>query len=382
MIRVIEIVSGWGSGGVEKYISNCASVLSDSVIFDVLAIRGISDKPLFSESVKNNGGKIFSIPKSRKGNYFQRKRCRKKYIQEHFKKYSYDVVHINGTTADFMEYAKIIKKVSPNIKVIMHCHGDNVEGPNIYIKKLIHFINKQLYSLLPDYCLGCSSRTMNWMYTNKALNSTPNEVINCGIDTKLFKFNDAKRNEIRSKLKIENKFVVGTIGRICEQKNPYFILKIVYELKKLHPQVVFLWVGTGDMQCVAQEKAKELNIIDNIIFYGTSSDIPSILSTMDVFILPSKYEGNPIVGFEAQANGLKCFFSDKIVKESKITNNVEFLSIDNSEKKWAEKILFYKNRYKRFDTQSQIIESGYDFKDCAYTLSEIYDSLLKNIRRG
>lgn len=381
MIRVIEIVSGWGSGGVEKYISNCASILSDSVVFDVLAIRGISDKPLFSEKVINNGGGIFSIPKSKEDNYFQRKRRRKKYIEEHFKKYNYDIVHINGTTADFMEYAKIIKKVSPNIKVIMHCHGDNVEAPNIYIKKLIHFINKQLYSLVPDYCLGCSSRTMNWMYTKRSLNSTPNEVIHCGIDTKLFKYNDDKRNKIRAKLKIENKFVVGTIGRICEQKNPYFILKIVYELKKLYPQAILLWIGTGDMQAIIQEKAKELNLIDNIIFYGTSSDIPSMLSAIDVFILPSNYEGNPIVGFEAQANGVKCFFSNKIVKESKITESVEFLSIDNSEKRWAEKILFYKDGYKRFDTQSKIIESGYDFKDCAYTINKIYDSLLKNIRK-
>lgn len=381
MIRVIEIVSGWGSGGVEKYISNCASILSDSVVFDILAVRGVSDKQLFSEKILNNGGKIFSIPKLNKEGYFQRKKRRKKYIEQHLKMYNYDIVHINGTTADFMQYAKIVKKISPNTKVIMHCHGDSVDAPNVYVKKIIHFINKKLYSRYPDYLLGCSSRTMKWMYTNKSLKIKPNKVIYCGIDTKLFKFNNNERNRIRNKLKVEKRFVVGTIGRICNQKNPYFILKIICELKRLCPHVVFLWIGNGDMKLVIEEKAKELNILDNIIFYGTSSNIPSMLSAMDVFILPSNYEGNPIVGFEAQANGMKCFFSNKIVDESKITQIVEFLSIENSEKEWAQKILFYKNGYKRFDTQSQIIESGYDFKDCAYDLNEIYNYVLKTTRK-
>lgn len=378
MIRVIQIVSGWGSGGVEKYISNCALTLCDSVVFDILAVRGVSDQSLFSESIINNGGRIFSIPKSDKDNYFQRRKTRKKYIENHLKEYNYDIVHINGTTSDFMEYAKITKKMLPNAKVIMHCHGDNVDKPHAHIKRAVHFINRQLHSLFPDYYLGCSSRSMSWMYTKKALNLNNNKVINCGIDTRKFKFNEFERNKVRKKLKIEDRFVVGTIGRICEQKNPYFILKVVQELRNKLPNVVFLWIGTGEMESVIKEKAKELNLLDNIIFYGTTSNVPSMLSTMDVFILPSNYEGNPIVGFESQANGVKCFFSDKIVAESQITHTVDFLSINKSEKIWAENILSYNNGYKRFNTQSQIIQAGYDFRDCAFTLKNIYDEIIYN----
>ena len=79
MIRVIQIMSGWGSGGVEKYISNCASTLSDHMTFDILAVRGVSDKPLFSEIIYENGGEIFSIPNSNTGNYLKRKNNRKRY---------------------------------------------------------------------------------------------------------------------------------------------------------------------------------------------------------------------------------------------------------------------------------------------------------------
>ena len=364
MIRVLQVISGWGSGGVEKYISNCASILCGSVVFDILAVRGVAENPLFSESIINSGGHIFSIPKSRYGNYFQRKKCRRKYIENHLKMNKYDIVHINGTTADFMEYAKIAKKIQPNVKVIMHCHGDGVDMSNKYIKQVMHYISKQLYSSSVDCCLGCSSRTMSWMYTKNLLKSRPNKVINCGIDTRQFKFDEIERIKVRQELGINNKFVIGTIGRICE-------------LKKQLPQVVFLWIGTGDMKKTIEEEAAKLQLSDNIIFYGTTSNVTSMLSAMDVFILPSNYEGNPIVGFESQANGVKCFFSDKITNESKITDVVDFLSIENSEKLWAKNIILYKDGYKRFNTQDKIIESGYDFKDCVYELKIVYDELIK-----
>ena len=136
-------------------------------------------------------------------------------------------------------------------------------------------------------------------------------------------------------------------------------------------------MGEGKLLDDVKEKAKELGIYEKFIFYGISKNIAPLLSTMDLFILPSCFEGNPIVGIEAQANGLKCIFSNTITREVDVTENSDFISIVNSEKIWAKKILECKVPHDRNlkNITSSIKSSGCDMKENSIKLSNIYNIL-------
>lgn len=377
MIKVLQIVSSWGNGGVERYISEIQPYLSKNYICDILAIRGVINNSIFSDNILNNKGFITFIPEINRLSFFKRWVYRFNYVVNFCKENNYKIVHINGTTADALLYAYLIKKNCSNISVIVHCHGDNVDPPNVFIKTFIHYFTRFFFRNIPDYCLGCSKSSIHWMIGNNKLKTNKNKVIYCGIDIEKFQYSQIDREKFRVKFNCKDNFLIGTVGRFCEQKNPMYILKIIKELKNMTSDFKFIWVGSGEMKNEIQEKAKEMDINDYIIFTGIQKDVSAVYSALDVFILPSIYEGNPIVGFEAQASGLKCLFSDTIVKESKVTKNTKFLPILNKNvKDWAVEILNNKKKYDRDNTSSELISAGQDLKSCALELEKIYNSFV------
>lgn len=376
MTKILQIVSTWGNGGVERYISEFQPFLSDKYIYDVLAIRGVVQESLFSSNILKYGGKIRNIPKKEGLSFLKRWKYRLNYVINFCKENNYKIVHINGTTADALLYAHVIKKYCPDTFVIVHCHGDNVDPPNIIFKKTLHYLVRLFYKRTPDYCLGCSKRTLIWMFGEKKLKFTKQHVLYCGIDIDKFQYSLEARDKFREIFNCEETFLVGTVGRFCEQKNPMYILQIISELKKFTADFKFLWVGDGSMRDEIQKHAMDMGLYDSIIFAGIQKDIAAVYSALDVFILPSIYEGNPIVGFEAQASGLKCFFSNQIVEEARVIDRTEFLPIAlENAKDWAYKIIDYKEKYERCNTRDELLVSGQDVQSCAFELQKIYDSL-------
>lgn len=377
MKRILHIVSSWGNGGVERYISSYIDEMNE-YIFDILTIRNSEKESIFSKSIIEKGGKIFNLPQMN-GNIFKRTNGRINALRIFLELNKYDVVHINAGTADAFILAKIIKKEYSEIKVVMHCHGNDVEAPNKILKKLFHETCKKIYGDYVDYCIGVSEITLSWMFKDKVLKNVPHCIFNCGIDIDKFEFNEQSRSNIRKKLNMENIFVIGTIGRFTEQKNPFYTIKIIKEISKIDNNFKFLWVGDGKLIEEIKYNAKKMGIYNKIIFYGLSKNAEELLSAMDLFILPSYFEGNPIVGIEAQANGLHCIFSDTITKEVKITERVDFMSIDKKEKEWAKRIVFYKNISvrKNNNIKKEIREHGCDMKENAQKLMNIYKLLVE-----
>ena len=375
MKKILHIVSSWGTGGVERYISNYINEM-DEYIFDILTIRKCKKESVFTQPILDRGGEFFSLNQV-EGNIFERTSSRKKELVKLINKNKYEIVHINAGTADAFILAHSVKKQLPNIKVVMHCHGSNVEAPKKILKRAFHEVFKFIYGNNVDYCIDVSDITLSWMFKKSTLKNKPYSVFSCGIDIEKFKYNKSDREKIRKELGIENEFVIGTIGRFTQQKNPFYIVKIISELNKLNDNFKFLWVGEGKLLDDVKEKAKELGIYEKFIFYGISKNIAPLLSTMDLFILPSCFEGNPIVGIEAQANGLKCIFSNTITREVDVTENSDFISIVNSEKIWAKKILECKVPHDRNlkNITSSIKSSGCDMKENSIKLSNIYNIL-------
>ena len=209
------------------------------------------------------------------------------------------------------------------------------------------------------------------------MNKNKVKILNNAIDTSKFSYNLEIRNKIREHEKLEDKFVVGHVGRFVNQKNHSFLLKIFYEIHKADENSVLMLLGDGPLRESIKEEARDLGLENSVRFLGIKENVNEYMQAMDVFLLPSFYEGLPVVGVEAQTAGLRCIFSTNVTKEAKLTDNVEYLDLDDGEKVWAEVALKSKN-FDRKNTASIIIKKGFDIKYEAKKLEDYYLGLVKD----
>ncbi|MFI3327174.1 MAG: glycosyltransferase, partial [Clostridia bacterium] len=166
--------------------------------------------------------------------------------------------------------------------------------------------------------------------------------------------------------------VVGCVARISFQKNPEFIVDIFNEIHKSNENSVLLWAGTGELQEQIEMKIKEYNIEKSVVFLGMRQDVPNLMQAMDCLLLPSRFEGLPVVAIEAQAAGLHVFASSEgISKQTKITEFFHFLSLQQSSKQWAEEIMSTNLEHK--DTYEEIKKAEFDINISA-------ESILKKLK--
>ena len=201
------------------------------------------------------------------------------------------------------------------------------------------------------------------------------EVLNNAIDTDLYTYNKEKADKVKKEFGIENKFVVGHVGRFNPQKNHEFLIAVFNEVKKVKQDSVLILVGDGDLRPGIEQKVQDLGLSEKVIFTGVRSDVNDLMQGMDAFLFPSLYEGLPVTMVEAQASGLKCIISDKVPLECKMTENVEVVKLEESPQNWAKKVLKYE-KYERQNTKEDIVKANFDIKVNAKYLQEFYLSHL------
>ena len=166
------------------------------------------------------------------------------------------------------------------------------------------------------------------------------------------------------------------MGRLTIQKNPYFILEIISILSKQNIKFQFWWFGNGDLDNRIKNKANEMELNDYIKFFGSIDDVYKYYNAMDIFILPSLYEGLPVVGIEAQANGLRCIFSDNITDETKLYEKTLFLPIESPEV-WSNTIIKCINDCSHNIDDYTLLHEKYDISKLSDSLYKKYVELLK-----
>ena len=189
----------------------------------------------------------------------------------------------------------------------------------------------------------------------------PYTILHNAIDAEKYAFNEDKRKWKRNELGIEDKYVVGVVGRLSYQKNPQFTVEIFEKIHEKRPDSVLLFVGQGEFEAEVHELVNKKGLGEDVFFLGLRTDVPELLQAMDVFVLPSRFEGLGIVYVEAQAAGLKTFATAKVVPQEACISDTLFtyLPKDASAKQWAEAILVANTDY-RVNTLSLIQSSGYD----------------------
>lgn len=317
-------------GGIESVIMNYYRYIDKNQIqFDFLCN---CTKIAYEEEIEELGGVIYKIT-PRKKNYLRFKKELKEFMQLHA--HEYYAIWVNVCSLVNIDYLIYAKKY--NIpKRIIHCHNSANDGGKT--KLLIHKYNKKrIFSYATDFW-SCSEDAAPWFFDKTIVNSARYRIIPNAIDVRKYKRSQSIREEYRKRLGLENKIVIGHVGRFHFQKNHHFLIEIFEELAKRKDEYHLLLVGQGELEQEIKELVKNRNLENKVTFLGARSDMCNIYQVMDCFVMPSQFEGLGIVALEAQATQVPCVLSDTIPVVTKVNDNVIFISLQRAVKEWADEI--------------------------------------------
>lgn len=290
-------------------------------------------------------------------------------IADFFKEHQnvYQIVHVHIPNAAFV-VLKYAKKYGVKTRII---HSHNSKGADGAVKKLRnYFLNRQGIQYANQY-YACSKSAGEYLYGKKQLKELV--IINNAINLDKYQYNQESRRKIRKELGIEDELVIGHIGRFSKQKNHMFLIEIANQLKKRNVNFKLVLLGDGELTDTIKKQVEISGLDKEVIFIGVTRNAKEYMDAMDIFVLPSLYEGLPCVCVEAQANKLPCLVSDCVTREVALNDKIYFLKIDN-ESEWVEKILEYdiqKIRIQREDDASVDLKD-YDIVVQAKNLEERY----------
>ena len=356
-IRVLQVVTHMERGGLESMLMNYYKhVDRERVQFDFLVHR--QERAAFDDEIESLGGRIYRLPRLVPWS--------KSYLSalNHFfdKHPEYKVIHVHQ---DCLSSVILKAAAQHNVPVrVAHSHSANQD------KNLKYPVKLWYKRFIPQYAtnlFACGKDAGDWMFGGASY-----QIINNAIDVAAYTYDPTKRQEMRRQLGLENDFTIGHVGRFNQPKNHPFLIDIFAALLKKEPNAVLLLVGGGEGMSKMQEKVQELGIAEHVRFLGVRSDVADLMQAMDMFVLPSLYEGLPVTMVEAQAAGLPCIISDKVPPECILTEGlVDVMPLSASPSAWAEKILA-KRAIPRTDRRAEIAAHGFDITTEAVKLQEFY----------
>ena len=341
------------NGIVNVIMNYYTNMKSKGVEFDFAVHTSVDER--LCKKIRDNGDKIFILPNRKKNVYSYIRQ-----LQRILKDGKYDIMHVHGNSA-LMEIELFAARKNEVKKIV---HANNTQCTYKILNRLLYDRFMKSY----DHALACSQAAGKWLYKDRDF-----MVFNDSIDARNYGFSTEKRRSMRKKLNISDKaLAIGHAGQFSAVKNQEYLLSVLEDLVKRKEEAVLLLVGDGEQRHYIEQKAKELNIYERVIFTGITDKVQDYMQAMDVFAMPSIHEGLPLVGVEAQAAGLPCVFSDVITREMKMTEPVEFLPINIEASVWAEHILKLSKSPDREKGVKCIQEVGYDIKENASKLLEFY----------
>lgn len=357
-IRVLQVVPNMQAGGIETLIMNLYRNIDRSKIqFDFLV--HYKGKFFYDDEIRRLGGRIYHLTVRDDNNFPKYLKDLNTFFKSH---HEYKAVHghMVSTAVFYMYFAK---KYGVKLRIV-HSHNTNtVDGLKGWTKARL----AKLAPIFANQYFACGEAAGKYLY-----GSTPFTVFNNGIDLEKFEYNPKIRDDYRKKLGIENKLVIGHIGRFNMQKNHKFLLQVFNELQKKNPDSVLLLIGVGELEAKIQDQIRKLGLDNKVRFLGNRKDVQNLYQAMDIFLLPSLFEGLPVVAIEAQDAGLPIIASANITKEIALTPLVTFESLNNSVGDWVQAALSNKSLNNRKGFADVLREKGFDIKQEAKKLSKYY----------
>lgn len=367
-MKVLEVFGEpISNGGQESFVINLIEHMDlEGLTIDLLTPY-YCDNDFYEQKVTQWGGKIISF-----GLDFQPGQSRfniNKYIDKYLQENTYDVLHVHSGSISVLAIMAYYAKKNGVKKVITHSHCA-VEHINLKNKILRVIAGIFMKPCVDVYC-ACSKVAGEAKYMPGIVNDKM-IVLNNGVDFSRFEYNESIRDRIREKHNIKkDAFVLGHVGRFSYQKNHEYLIQIFKDVLKREKNAVLMLIGSGELEEEIQQLIKEFNLTDSVILCGNVNNVNEYMQAMDVFVLPSRFEGLPIVGVEAQAAGLPVVVSENVSDELDMGKNVAFLPLSEDVKMWVDKILELKGD--RYLENTQLLrEHGYDVYQTASIVRDMY----------
>lgn len=366
-VRIAQVVGKLSAGGVESVVYNYYRHIDHTKFQFDFFIDADSTCPSRQELI-DMGARYFVVPPYQKLPQYIG------VLTRLFRENHYSIVHSHmNTLAVFSLFAAWAAGVPVRI-----CHNHSTAGPGETAKNIMKYLLRPFAKVFAtDYC-ACSRYAGEWLFGRRAMERGEVTVFQNAIELDRFRFRADVRDAVREKLNLDSQFVVGHVGRFCVQKNHEFLIDIFAEVYKLREDAILLLVGDGPLMGNVKEKVHRLGLDGAVRFLGVRDDVDRLYQAMDVFALPSRYEGLPVVGVEAQTAGLPCVVSDCVSKEAQITKNIVFVPLDADIEMWSKKILDC-GSICREDTVQKVRNDGFDIAAEAEMLREFYEEILKDM---
>lgn len=360
-IRVLNLFTIMNRGGAETMVMNYyRNIDRNKIQFDFLVHR--EEEGAYEKEILKLGGRIYRMPPIYPKNFSLYKKKIKEFFKEHPE---YKIIHSHMSELGYFAFKEAKHQNIP----VRICHAHN--APHGFDSKMIvrNYFKHAMMSYI-THMFTCGEEAGLWLYGRKNKNNLIQ--LNNAIDAKKFNYNKDISLDVKNKLGLNNKFVVGHVGRFAKQKNHIRLLKIFNSLLKKRHNSILVLVGSGDFDSECKKYIQENCLEDKILKLGTRGDINNILQGFDIFLFPSLFEGLPVSIVEAQASGLQCFISDIIPAQCIITNNVCTFSLSDNDNTIANKIIKKNEIYQRKEMYQRIVDAGFDIENNVKWLEGFY----------
>lgn len=368
-VRILHIGLSDRRYGTEEVVMNLYRNLDRTLYqFDFLVGHGYLHVD-YEDEVRNMGGRIFyqyySIKDRNKTGYLS---------PDDFFKDHPEILgihyHANDYSASMFRYVMAAIERELPIRVI---HSHNSKMMERKLKNCIHRVMvQQLIRKCSASFISCSEAAGKWNFGKLSF-----EILSNGIDPDRFAYNKVAREMLRRRHNLRDKLVLGFAGRLHFQKNPKFLLKVLQAVNRRCDRAVLVLLGEGELEGLLKREV-EKNKLENVLFMGRVDNVHEWFQAFDVLLLPSRFEGLGLVLIEAQASGLMCIASDHVPKETAVTERILYLSTKDAGK-WADAALKTDFMYDRNRGKAEVIHAGYDSRESAKRLEEIYESKINHI---
>lgn len=349
MKRILMFQDYYSSGGIEKIINDLKTNLNYKI--DILCFNNLTNK------------NIITLTKNNYRNFFLRNILSLNKFKKYLKNNKYDLIYLNCYNSFGYIYAKICFKYNKNI--IIHGHNSNIDKDYLKIKRLINSLIKILFNSNNYIYIAPTIEVANFCFSkNNKVN-----IIENAINYNKYYFNNTYYLKYKKLFNLDKEIIIGNIGRMEYQKNQLFVLDILNDLLKLNNNYKLIIVGNGSLKSKIIKKINKLKLNDKVILIDKVNNINELINIFDIYLFPSIYEGFPLTLIENQVNNSYCIASTNISKTTKISNKIEYISLDKSSLEFAKII-------NNLDLQKELVlDNKLDLKIFIENIDKIIDKI-------
>lgn len=333
MKKICIYCERWASGGIESFLTSLLFHMDRSAC-QIDLVASCMEESIFTKPLQELGISFYPLSGSR-NRVLENRAQFLKLLREK----NYDVLHVNAFHAGSFYFLRLGQKAGIPVRIAHgHCAGLN-HGKYFWLKLWIHNCAKRWFARYATDRWACSRAAAAFMYPGDRHSQQACRILPNGIEIERFRYHAEERLMSRKRLGLGEQLVIGTVGRLCQEKNQAFLLDIFAEVQKIYPNSKLLLVGEGTERQRLVQRAKELRIDSDTIFYGTTDHVEQLLWAMDLFVFPSLVEGLGLAAIEAQTAGLPVLCSDRIPAEAYVLPTMQSMSLNEPPDRWAEALL-------------------------------------------